>query len=501
MNDSISDLLVVGGGINGAGIARDAAGRGLSVTLVERDDLASHTSSQSTKLIHGGLRYLEHYEFRLVSEALAEREVLLKLAPHLIEPLAFVLPHEPHLRPAWMIRTGLFLYDHLGGRMSLPKSFGVKLDGSRWGAGLQSRFVRGFVYADARVDDARLVIANAMSARDLGATIRPRTTLVSARRDGPVWRAKLESGGKRSEVRARAIVNAAGPWVKDLLDRLHDDPGTAGVRHVKGSHIVVPRVHPEEHAYILQNADQRIVFVIPYQQKYSLIGTTDIAVDSYADPHIAQDEIDYLLQLVNGYLATPLTKADIVWSYSGVRPLYDDGAADPSAVTRDYVLKLEPGSEPMQPPLLSIFGGKITTYRKLAEAALAELAPFFPTIKPAWTRNAPLPGGDFAGGDRARLFAALCARYPHLPFELLRALAGRHGARTFDLLGDASTPADLGADFGAHLTAREIEWLVRDEWAMTADDILWRRTKCGLPMSERERDAVREHLETHHALA
>ncbi len=500
MNESTSDLLVVGGGINGAGIARDAAGRGLSVTLCERDDLASHTSSQSTKLIHGGLRYLEYSEFRLVAEALAEREVLLKLAPHLVEPLAFVLPHEPHLRPAWMIRAGLFLYDHLGGRGSLPKSFQVKLSGSRWGAGLQPRFARGFVYADARVDDARMVIANAMSAHELGATIRPRTALVGARRDGPVWRAQIESGGVRSEIRARAIVNAGGPWVKDVLDRL-DDPTRAGVRHVKGSHIVVPRVHDEEHAYILQNADQRIVFVIPYQQKYSLIGTTDIAVDDYADPHIAPDEIDYLLQLVNAYLAIALTPRDIVWSYSGVRPLYDDGAADPAAVTRDYVLKLETGSEPLQPPLLSIFGGKITTYRKLAEAALAQLAPFFPTMKPAWTRTVPLPGGNFADGDRARLFAGLCARYPHLSFELLRALAGRHGARAFDILGDASTPADLGRDFGAQLTAREIECLVQEEWAVSADDILWRRTKCGLPMSDRERDAVREHPHKHYALA
>ncbi|MEP7060797.1 MAG: glycerol-3-phosphate dehydrogenase [Betaproteobacteria bacterium] len=501
MNESTSDLLIVGGGINGAGIARDAAGRGLSVTLVERDDLASHTSSWSTKLIHGGLRYLEYYEFRLVAEALAEREVLLKLAPHLIEPLAFVLPHEPHLRPAWMIRMGLFLYDHLGGRMSLPKSFGVKLSGSRWGAGLQPRLKRGFVYSDARVDDARLVVANAMSARTHGATIRTRTTLVSARRDGPVWRAEIDSGGVRSQLRARALVNAAGPWVKDVRDRLHDGPGSASVRLVKGSHIVVPRVHPEEHAYILQNADNRIVFVIPYQQKYSLIGTTDVTVQESADPRISEDEIDYLLALVNGYLAAPLARSDIVWTYSGVRPLYDDGASDPSAVTRDYVLKLDAGSEPMQPPLLSIFGGKITTYRKLAEAALAELAPFFPTMKPAWTRSAPLPGGDFASGDRAQLFAELCARYPHLPFELLRALASRHGTRAFELLGDASVPDDLGTGFGAHLTAREIEWLVRDEWAMSADDILWRRTKCGLPMTAHERDAVRAYLHAHYGLA
>ncbi|HEY5365958.1 MAG TPA: glycerol-3-phosphate dehydrogenase [Casimicrobiaceae bacterium] len=495
MNETTSDLLVVGGGINGAGIARDAAGRGLSVTLVERDDLASHTSSMSTKLIHGGLRYLEYREFRLVSEALVEREVLLKLAPHLIEPLAFVLPHEPHLRPAWMIRCGLFLYDHLGGRMSLPKSFGVKLAGSRWGAGLQPHLTRGFVYSDARVDDARLVVANAMSARTLGATIRPRTLLVSARRDGPVWRAEIESGGVRSQLRARAIVNAAGPWVTDVQRRLDDEPAGAGVRHVKGSHIVVPRVHPEEHAYILQNADNRIVFVIPYQEKYSLIGTTDVTVQDYEDPCISDDEVDYLLTLVNGYLATPLARSDIVWTYSGVRPLYDDGASDPAAVTRDYVLKLDAGHEPLEAPLLSIFGGKITTYRKLAEAALAELAPFFPTMKPAWTRTAPLPGGDIAGGDRAQLFARLCARYPHLPFELLRAFGRRHGTRAFDVLGDASVLADLGIGFGAHLTAREVDWMVGEEWAVSADDILWRRTKCGLPMNAAERDAVRAYLD------
>ncbi|MEO8848232.1 MAG: glycerol-3-phosphate dehydrogenase [Casimicrobiaceae bacterium] len=495
MNEITSDVLVVGGGINGAGIARDAAGRGLSVTLVERDDLASHTSSWSTKLIHGGLRYLEYYEFRLVAEALAEREVLLKLAPHLIEPLAFVLPHEPHLRPAWMIRCGLFLYDHLGGRMSLPKSFGVKLAGSRWGAGLQPRLRRGFVYSDARVDDARLVVANAISARELGASIRPHTLLVSARRDGPLWRAQVECAGERSEIRARAIVNAAGPWVKDVLGRLEDEPVTAGVRHVKGSHIVVPRVHPEEHAYILQNADKRIVFVIPYQQKYSLIGTTDITVQDYECPQISEDEVDYLLRLVNGYLAAPLARSDIVWTYSGVRPLYDDGATDPAAVTRDYVLKLDAGREPMRPPLLSIFGGKITTYRKLAEAALAELAPFFPTMKPAWTKSAPLPGGDIPGNDRAQLFARLCARYPHLPFELLRALGGRHGTRAFDILGDATAMTDLGADFGAQLTACEIDWLMREEWALTAEDILWRRTKCGLPMTADERAAVATYIE------
>ncbi|HWD36704.1 MAG TPA: glycerol-3-phosphate dehydrogenase, partial [Casimicrobiaceae bacterium] len=308
------DLLVIGGGINGAGIARDAAGRGLSVVLVEKDDLASHTSSASTKLIHGGLRYLEHYEFRLVAEALAEREVLLRAAPHLIEPLLFVLPHEPHLRPAWMIRTGLFLYDRLGGRMSLPKSSGVPLVPDGYGAGLKRRFTRGFVYADARVDDARLVVANAIDARARGADIRVRTTLTGARRDDGLWRATLrDDQGTTSDVAARAIVNAAGPWVRDVLGELSGVSVGAGVRHVKGSHIVVPRVHDATHAYILQNADNRIVFVIPYQERYSLIGTTDVPVDDYADPTISGDETTYLLALANNYLEKPLDAHDIVW--------------------------------------------------------------------------------------------------------------------------------------------------------------------------------------------
>ncbi len=447
----VYDLLIIGGGINGAGIARDAAGRGMSVLLAEQDDLAAHTSSWSTKLIHGGLRYLEYFEFRLVTESLREREVLLNTAPHIIEPLAFVLPHEAHLRPAWMIRLGLFLYDHLGGRMSLPKSFGVKLAGSRWGAGLQARFRRGFVYADARVDDARLVVVNALDARAKGAQIRVRTRVIGARRDGGLWRATLQAqDGACMEVSARAIVNAAGPWVKHVLDSVSVAPTTEQVRHVKGSHIVVPRVHPEEQAYILQNADKRIGFVIPYQDHYTLIGTTDIPVDEYEYPKISEDETDYLLELVNSYLEKPLTRADVVWSYSGVRPLHDDGSSDPSAVTRDYVFKLdaldgEPG--PGRAPVLSIFGGKITTYRKLAEAALAVLAPFFPGMKPGWTRSAPLPGGDLPNGDRNAFFTKLCREYPELPAELLRGLARRHGSRAMRILGDAKTMARPGTGF------------------------------------------------------
>jgi glycerol-3-phosphate dehydrogenase len=489
------DLLVIGGGINGAGIARDAAGRGLSVVLVEKDDLAAHTSSASTKLIHGGLRYLEHYEFRLVAEALAEREVLLRVAPHIIEPLLFVLPHEPHLRPSWMIRAGLFLYDRLGGRMTLPKSFSVRLAGTRYGTGLKPRFRKGFVYADARVDDARLVVCNALDARARGSDIRVRTKLVAARRDNGLWHATLvDDAGARSDVTARALVNAAGPWVRDVLGELSEVPIAAGVRHVKGSHIVVPRIHDAPHAYILQNADNRIVFVIPYQDAFSLIGTTDVPVEHYAHPVISDEETYYLLTLANTYVERPLAASDIVWSYSGVRPLYDDGTSDPSAITRDYVLQLDAGRDAANAPVLSVFGGKITTYRKLAEAALAELRPFFPAMGPSWTHAAPLPGGDLPGGDRDAWLAELRQRYPALPVGLLRALARRHGTRALAVLADTRSPADLGEDFGAELTEREIRYLQRDEWAVTADDVLWRRTKCGLAMTGAARARVAEFL-------
>ena len=488
------DLLVIGGGINGTGIARDAAGRGLSVLLVEQDDLAAHTSSWSTKLIHGGLRYLEHYEFRLVGEALAEREVLLRVAPHLIEPLLFVLPHEPHLRPAWMIRAGLFLYDRLGGRMTLPKSFGVDLRATAYGAGLKPRFRKGFVYADARVDDARLVVVNALDARARGADVRVRTKLAGAHRENGLWHATLMTrGGARAKVAARALVNAAGPWVREVLTDLAETPIDAQVRHVKGSHIVVPRVHDEPHAYILQNADNRIVFIIPYQERYSLVGTTDVPVRDFEHPAISEEETYYLLTLANTYLERPLASTDVVWTYSGVRPLYDDGTSDPSAVTRDYVLKLDAarnGANGPRAPVLSIFGGKITTYRKLAEAALVTLAPFFPAMGPAWTHDAPLPGGDLPHGDRNAWLAELVRRYPALAPSLLQALAHRHGTRAATVLGDARSAADLGENFGADLTEREIAYLRDDEWACTAEDVLWRRTKCGLPMTLAERDRV-----------
>jgi glycerol-3-phosphate dehydrogenase len=491
----IHDLLVVGGGINGVGIARDAAGRGLSTLLVERDDLACATSQWSTKLVHGGLRYLEHFEFRLVGESLAEREVLLAQAPHLIEPLSFVLPHEPHLRAAWMIRAGLFLYDRIGGRMSLPRSFSVELTGTRWGAGLQRRLTKGFVYADARVDDARLVVATAMAAREKGADIRTRTRFERAVRDAGTWRASLvDEHGNAGEVRARAIVNAAGPWVARVLDTIDAAPPSAGVRHVRGSHIVVPRIHAEDHAYILQNADKRIVFVIPFQDRYSLIGTTNVQVDAYERPEISPEEIAYLLELVNRYLERPLALDDVVWTYSGVRPLYDDGETDPAEVTRDYVLKVDSGADGAQSPVLSVYGGKLTTYRKLAEAALAELRPFFPGLPDAWTARDVLPGGDLPNRDRKAYVAELAARYPLLPATLLTDLVKRHGTRTPAVLGDGKSPAHLGREFTDNLTEREVDYMLRHEWARSADDILWRRTKCGLGATAAQRESLAAHV-------
>jgi D-erythritol 1-phosphate dehydrogenase len=484
--DPMYDLAIVGAGINGAGIARDAAGRGLKVLLVEQDDIAAATSQWSTKLIHGGLRYLEHFEFRLVRESLAEREVLLHSAPHLVAPLAFVLPHEPHLRPAWMIRLGLFLYDHLGRRKTLPGSFSVDLGAGKWGAGLKPSFRKGFVYADARVDDARLVLHTVMAARDLGADVRVRTRLSAAERvaGGGQWRVTLtRASGAVSHVTARALVNASGPWVKRVRDLVSRSPARENVRHVKGSHIVVPRVHGEDHAYILQNADNRIVFMIPFEDRYTLIGTTDVPVDAFETPRITDEEIAYLLDLANTYLARPLAAADIVWTFAGVRPLYDDGASDPSSITRDYVFRTDAGAEgEALAPVLSIFGGKLTTYRKLAEHALDELKAFFPRMGPAWTLEAVLPGGDLPPGGVPAWTAELARRYPALPPDLLRGLALRHGTLATAILGSAKTLADLGQSFGNGLTAAEIDHCVREEWARTADDVLWRRTKCGLAM-------------------
>ena len=491
-NQEPFDLLIVGGGINGTGIARDAAGRGLSTLVVEQGDLASATSSASTKLIHGGLRYLEYYEFRLVAEALGEREVLLKIAPHIIWPLEFVLPHEKHLRPAWMIRAGLFLYDHIGGRTSLPKSRSVKLLPNGYGAGLKPEFTHGFTYSDGWVDDARLVVFNARSAAAHGATVLTRTRLVSAVREGGVWRAKLtdQMTGIESEVTSRILVNAAGPWVQSLLDHELAIESPGKVRLVKGSHVVVPRIHARRHAFILQNPDRRVIFLIPYEREFTIIGTTDVQVgEDEIRPVISREEIAYLCAAASRYTAKPVTPADVIWSYSGVRPLYDDGTVDPSAVTRDYQLLIDAGKEMRDAPLLSIFGGKITTYRKLAEHALEKLRPWIGE-RASWTATEALPGGNFGGRDFSALLVEFEREFGGLPGGWLKRLLRRHGSLAREVIGEARDEAGLGEKFGGGLYECEVRYLVAKEWARVADDVLWRRTKCGLHMTGSERSRV-----------
>jgi glycerol-3-phosphate dehydrogenase len=485
--DDRYDILIVGGGINGTGIACDAAGRGLSVMLVEQGDLGSATSSASSKLIHGGLRYLEHCEFRLVREALKERDVLLAKAPHIVWPLDFVLPHHGGLRPAWLIRLGLFLYDALATSARLPRSHAIALASHPAGKSLKTDIARGFLYADCWVDDARLVVLNARAAAERGARVLTRTRLVQARRSAEAWEAKIEGVHGARPIQARVIVNAAGPWVMAAQERL-GVPTPRRVRLVKGSHIVVPRVHEGPHAYILQNADRRIMFILPFEERFSLIGTTDVPFDG--DPMkaaIDDDEVRYLCDAVNRYFRRPVAPGDIVWSYAGVRPLVDDEAIDPSKVTRDYVVDVDAQGGA---PLVSIFGGKITTYRRLAEHVLGRLGRVFPTMGGPWTATAPLPGGDIAADDLGHLVKDLAVKVPDVDVAWLRALVRRHGSLAGAILGDARRAADLGAHFGAGLFARELDYLRRHEWAATAEDVLWRRTKCGLHMTEAERAAV-----------
>lgn len=501
------DLAIIGGGINGCGIARDAAGRGLSVLLAEAGDLAGATSSASTKLIHGGLRYLEYYEFRLVAEALAERETLLGIAPHIIWPLEFVLPHERHLRPAWMIRMGLFLYDHLGRRAfglggntsTLPASRGVRLARDAYGKGLKPGFTRGFAYYDCWVDDARLVVLNARSAASRGARIATRTRVTAAHREGQHWHIQFATndGMPQEEVTAKALINAAGPWVKSILDHEIGIATAGKVRLVRGSHIVVPRIHDRRHAFILQNPDRRIVFMIPYEREFTLIGTTDVTVDEVSAQQCASaEEIQYLCEAASRYAEQVLLPKDVVWSYSGVRPLYDDGSDNPSAVTRDYHLILDEEG----PPLLSVFGGKITTFRRLAEHVMAKLEPWFPDTH-AWTATEPLPGGDFGEGTAKAgfdvLFDEICGSYPRLPGLLLARLARRHGTLAREVLGTAQNESDLGEYFGGGLYQAEVRWFITHEWAREAEDILWRRTKCGLHMSRAERDRFADWMRRH----
>ena len=485
--DAPFDIAIIGGGINGCGIARDAAGRGLSVFLCEKGDLASATSSASTKLVHGGLRYLEYYEFRLVREALLERETLWKIAPHIIWPLRFVLPHHKGLRPAWLLRLGLFLYDHIGGRKLLPPTRSLDLAADVAGAPLKPEFARGFEYSDCWVEDSRLVVLNARDAADLGAVIAPRTRCISGERVGDVWHLAMrdEGSGSTRVVKSRTLVNAAGPWVGDVLGSALRQNAPASVRLVKGSHIVVPKLYAHDRCYIFQNADRRIFFAIPYEQDFTLIGTTDL--DYAGDPaevSASPDEIAYLCAGASDYFKAPVDPADVVWTYSGVRPLFDDGVSKAQAATRDYVLKLDAARG--KPALLSIYGGKITTYRKLAEAALAELAPHLPTArrKAGWSGKKPLPGGDFPVLGFEAQVAATQARYPFLQPDLARRLVRAYGTRVAALLCDAKSASELGRAFGAGLSEAEVRYLMHFEWAMTADDIVWRRSKLGLRLSK-----------------
>ncbi|MEZ8059011.1 glycerol-3-phosphate dehydrogenase [Vibrio splendidus] len=491
---STLDLIVIGGGINGAGIAADASGRGLNVGLYEANDFASATSSASSKLIHGGLRYLEHYEFRLVSEALAEREVLLRKAPHVAQPMRFRLPHRPFLRPAWMIRCGLFLYDNLGKRTTLPGSKTVNLAKSGL---LKPEMKTGFEYSDCWVDDARMVLLNVLAAKENNAEVRNYCRVEKAHREGGIWHVTILDvmTNQRFERKAKALVNAAGPWVKQFFDDGLEQASPRNIRLIKGSHIVVPRIHDEPQAYILQNKDNRIVFMIPYLDKFSIIGTTDL--EYKGDPrNVAIDdvEVDYLIDIVNQHFVKQLGREDVVWTYSGVRPLCDDESDSPQAITRDYTLELD--AELDQAPLLSIFGGKLTTYRKLGEAALKKLEPHLTNMGAPWTANNTLPGGNFSC-SREQLAKMIHTKYPWASEALLLRYVTQFGTYTWKLLEGANSEADLGIQFSseAHGVYQvEIDYLINEEMAMTDEDILWRRTKLGLYMSESEQQTVTDYL-------
>ncbi|MGQ0446004.1 MAG: glycerol-3-phosphate dehydrogenase [Beijerinckiaceae bacterium] len=486
------DLLVIGGGVNGAGIARDAAGRGLKVMLCEQGDLACATSSASSKLIHGGLRYLEYYQFRFVREALREREVLLGIAPHIVWPARFILPHDKGLRPAFFIESGLFLYDWLSLRNRLGRSRRLDLRTAKEGAPLKDHLTTGFAYSDCRVDDARLVVLNAVDARERGASIRTRTRCVAAKRENGMWRATLlDMRAAATEiVTARALISAAGPWAAEVLSGVIGRDAGKKLRLVKGSHIVVPRIYEGAQCYVLQNVDRRIVFVMPYESNFSLIGTTDIPFEGdLSTARISEEEISYLCAAVTRYFRKPLSPADVEWSFTGVRPLHDDGAKNVSAASRDYLLDLD--APEGGAPLLSVFGGKITTYRRLAEDVIYRLAPYLkpPNGKP-WTATVPLPGGDMEGGDIDRFLRALRDKYPWLDADTASRLVRAYGARAAVILDEARSAEDLGVDFGAGLFQAEIDYLIGQEFALSAEDILWRRSKLGLHLSPLERARV-----------
>jgi glycerol-3-phosphate dehydrogenase len=488
------DLLIVGGGINGTGIARDAAGRGLRVTLCEQDDLAAHTSSASTKLIHGGLRYLEEFHFALVRKALKEREVLLGAAPHIMRPLHFIMPHAAHLRPAWMIRAGLFLYDHLAARARLAASASVDLRTHIAGEALKAGYRRAFVYSDGQVDDSRLVVLNALDARARGAAVLTHTRCERLAPGDGAWLATLSAAGERRVIRARAVVNAAGPWVSGFIAEATPVRATHRTRLVKGSHVVVPRLFAHRYAYIFQNEDRRIVFAIPYEHDFTLIGTTD--VDYQGDPaavRIDEAEMLYLCALANRYFRQQIAPREVLWSFSGVRPLLADESADPMSVTRDYALELD--RHPA--PLLSVFGGKITTYRRLAEDAVNLLGATLGTRAAGWTASATLPGGDLPQGSFGVFLRTLERRYPWLPARLRQRYAHAYGTRLEQLLGSAAALTDLGAQILPQLYERELEYLCREEFARSAEDILWRRSKLGLHLQGVDLGPLERWLQAH----
>ncbi|TCR82381.1 glycerol-3-phosphate dehydrogenase [Rhizobium sp. BK376] len=488
----IVDLLVIGGGINGAGIARDAAGRGLSVVLCEKDDLAEGTSSRSGKLVHGGLRYLEYYEFRLVREALIEREVLLKAAPHIIWPMRFVLPHSPQDRPAWLVRLGLFLYDHLGGRKRLPGTRTLDLRRDPEGIPIVDQYTKGFEYSDCWVDDARLVALNAVGAAEKGAVVLTRTPVVTARRENGLWTVTTKKSftGETTTYRVKCLVNCAGPWVSDVIGRVAGSNSSRNVRLVKGSHIIVPKFWQGANAYLVQNHDKRVIFINPYEGDKALIGTTDIAYEGRAEDVAADEkEIDYLLAAVNRYFKEKLRRQDIITTFSGVRPLFDDGKGNPSAVTRDYVFDLD---ETGGAPLLNVFGGKITTFRELAERGMQRLKHIFPNMGDNWTEHAPLPGGDMPDADYETFANSLRDTYPWMNRKLLHHYGRLYGTRTKAVIGNATGLEGLGRHFGGQFYEAEARYLVAREWAQTPDDILYRRTKHYLHLTEAEREQFRQ---------
>lgn len=490
------DIFIVGGGINGCGIARDAVGRGYSVCLAEMNDLASGTSSGSTKLIHGGLRYLEYYEFRLVREALKEREVLWENAPHIIRPLRFILPHHNGLRPAWLLRLGLFLYDHIGGRKRLKVTKNIDFEKDGAGAPLKKLFSKGFEYSDCWVDDARLVVLNARDASDRGAQIMVRTKVICAERAGDEWRITVETNdGDRQEIRARVLVNATGPWVDDFLVNRAGQKLADNVRLVQGSHIVVPSLYDDQRCYIFQNSDGRIVFAIPYEKNFTLIGTTDRDFPGDLDGvKISTDEINYLCLAASEYFKNPIKPRDVVWTYSGVRPLYNDGASKAQEATRDYILKVDESEN--EAPLINIFGGKITTYRKLSENAVEMVEAVLGTRKPAWTKRAALPGGDFLVDEFDEQVNTLLISRPFLSRACAHLYIARYGTCAFEMLEGVSNLNDLGLNFGHDLWEVEVRYLVEREWAVCAEDILWRRTKQGLRLSSDEVAVLDEFIES-----